>query len=140
MEIIISIGSFVTFETEFKKSLLISKTLSLVYILQLHSIFDLRLRLRESGGCAVFVNVLTTPLAKSMHDRVINSLLQFMYDNHSLNVLMSAGLIPSLVAFVEQHLKTIEEKKVRFFLFKEPMISNEKNHLFEIDNAEIVLH
>ena len=48
-----------------------------------------------------------------------------MYDNHSLNVLMSAGLIPSLVAFVEQHLKTIEEKKVRFFLFKEPMILNE---------------
>ena len=110
----ISIGSFVTFETECKKSLLISKTLSLVYIL--HSLFDLRLRLRESGGCAVFVNVLTTPLAKSMHDRVINSLLQFMYDNHSLNVLMSAGLIPSLVAFVEQHLKTIEEKKVRFFI------------------------
>ena len=110
---IISICSFITFETECKKSLLISKTLSLVYIL--HNIFDLRLRLRESGGCAVFVNVLTTPLAKSMHDRVINSLLQFMYDNHSLNVLMSAGLIPSLVAFVEQHLKTIEEKKVRFF-------------------------
>ena len=72
------------------------------------------MKLRESGGCAVFVYVLTSPTSESMHDRVINSLLQFMYDNHSLNVFMSVGLIPSLVAFVEKHLQNVEEKQVIF--------------------------
>ena len=37
-----------------------------------------------------------------LHNRVVNSLLQFMYDNHSLNVFMSVGLIFSLVRFIEQ--------------------------------------
>ena len=32
----------------------------------------------------------------------MNILYQFMYDNHSLNVLMSSGLIPSLVGFLDQ--------------------------------------
>jgi len=61
-----------------------------------------RVKLRELGGCRVLVEVLNDETLSNLHDRVINSLLQFMYDNHSLNVLMSSGLIPSLVGFLDQ--------------------------------------
>ena len=61
------------------------------------------MKLRNLGGCRLFVNVLNDPTRASLHDRVINSLLQFTYDNQSLNVLMNEGLIPSLVTFLEDH-------------------------------------
>lgn len=60
-----------------------------------------RVKLRELGGCKVLVSVLENNLTH-LHNRVVNSLLQFMYDNHSLNVFMSVGLIYSLVRFIEQ--------------------------------------
>ena len=59
--------------------------------------------LRNLGGCRLFVNVLNDPTRSSLHDRVINSLLQFTYDNQSRNVLMNEGLIPSLVTFLMDH-------------------------------------
>merc|ERR1719187_2635379 len=62
-----------------------------------------RMKLRNLGGCRLFVNVLNDPTRASLHDRVINSLLQFTYDNQSLNVLMNEGLVPSLVTFLEDH-------------------------------------
>jgi len=65
-----------------------------------------RVKLRELGGCRVLIQVLDSDRLVHLHDRVINSLLQFMYDNHSLNVLMSAGLIPSLVKFLETYINT----------------------------------
>ena len=60
-----------------------------------------RVKLRELGGCKVLVSILENNLTH-LHNRVVNSLLQFMYDNHSLNVFMSVGLIYSLVRFIEQ--------------------------------------
>jgi len=62
-----------------------------------------RMRLRDLGGCRLFVNVLNDGSRSNLHDRVINSLLQFIYDNHSLNVFMNEGLIQSLVGFLEEH-------------------------------------
>ena len=58
-----------------------------------------RVRLREAGGCAVLVAELRPgPLRLT----VLRSLLQFLYDDHSLNRLMNDGLIPRLVAILEE--------------------------------------
>ena len=40
-----------------------------------------------------------------MRDTVLRSLLQFLYDNHSLNMLMSEGLVPCLVTILEQDME-----------------------------------
>ena len=70
-----------------------------------------RVKLRESGGCRLLVQVLLsreTSLA-ILHDRVVNSLLQFIYDNHSLNVLMDCGLVRALVGLLEDHMARVVE-------------------------------
>ena len=62
-----------------------------------------RVKLRETGGCKLFVEVLGSEeedLSK-MKDMILNSLMQFIYDNSSLNVLMNEGLIPSLIQMIE---------------------------------------
>jgi hypothetical protein len=41
-----------------------------------------REKLREAGGCRVLVSVLETGGSPTLQDRVLNSLLQFLYDNH----------------------------------------------------------
>ena len=62
-----------------------------------------RVRMREGGGCSVLVSVLASPSTETViRDTVLRSLLQFLYDNHSLNVLMSEGLIPCLVRLLQQ--------------------------------------
>ena len=73
--------------------------------------FAFRVKLRELGGCRVLVSILESEHNNLKH-RVVNSLLQFMYDNHSLNVLMSAGLIPSLINFVDEANVRIENEKI----------------------------
>ncbi len=40
-----------------------------------------REKLREAGGCRVLVSILETG-SPALQDRVLNSLLQFLYDNH----------------------------------------------------------
>ena len=62
-----------------------------------------RVRMREGGGCAVLVSVLanTDQTDAEVRDTVLRSLLQFLYDNHSLNVLMSEGLVPCLINLLE---------------------------------------
>ena len=65
-----------------------------------------RVRMREGGGCAVLVSVLASPeQPAAVRDTVLRSLLQFLYDNHSLNVLMSEGLVPCLVTVLEQDME-----------------------------------
>ena len=65
-----------------------------------------RVRMREGGGCAVLVSVLASPeQPAAVRDTVLRSLLQFLYDNHSLNVLMSEGLVPCLVTILEQDME-----------------------------------
>jgi len=63
-----------------------------------------RVKLREVGGCRLFVEVLSSEEEEmiKLQDMVLNSMLQFIYDNHSLNVLMNEGLIPSLVQMLEK--------------------------------------
>ena len=71
-----------------------------------------RVKLREVGGCKLFVEVLSSreeELVK-LQDMVLNSMLQFLYDNHSLNVLMNEGLIPSLVQMLEDHTSSYKEE------------------------------
>ena len=70
-----------------------------------------RVKLREGGGCKLLVEVLVSrqPAILDLHDRVINSLLQFIYDNHSLNVLMDCGLVFALVALLEEHMEQVRE-------------------------------
>ena len=70
-----------------------------------------RVKLREGGGCRLLVEVLVSrqPAIVDLHDRVINSLLQFIYDNHSLNVLMDCGLVFALVALLEEHMEQVRE-------------------------------
>ena len=70
------------------------------------------MKLRELGGCRVLVLVLQGTQYTALHNRVVNSLLQFMYDNHSLNVLMSCGLIFSLLRFVENHISGLQGKQI----------------------------
>jgi len=64
-----------------------------------------RVKLREAGGCKLFVEVLSSKEEEMMNlqDIVLNSLLQFIYDNHSLNVLMDQGLIPSLIQMLQEY-------------------------------------
>jgi hypothetical protein len=40
-----------------------------------------REKLREAGGCRVLVSILETG-SPALQDTVLNSLLQFLYDNH----------------------------------------------------------
>ena len=70
-----------------------------------------RVKLREGGGCRLLVEVLRSrqPALMVLHDRVLNSLLQFIYDNRSLNVLMDHGLVLGLVVLLEDHLARVEE-------------------------------
>ena len=70
-----------------------------------------RVKLREGGGCRLLVEVLVSrqPAIVDLHDRVINSLLQFIYDNHSLNVLMDCGLVFALVALLEEHIEQVRD-------------------------------
>ena len=58
------------------------------------------MKLREYGGLALFIRLLNDPSKESLHDRVINSLLQFAYDDLGLRVLQHHGIIPCLVGFV----------------------------------------
>ena len=68
-----------------------------------------RVRMREGGGCAVLVSVLASPeQPAAVRDTVLRSLLQFLYDNHSLNVLMSGGLVPCLVTVLEQDMENTQ--------------------------------
>ena len=70
-----------------------------------------RIRMREGGGCSVLVSVLASPSSgQIMKDTVLRSLLQFLYDNHSLNVLMSEGLIPCLVRLLQQVMEEADMK------------------------------
>jgi len=64
-----------------------------------------RVKLREVAGCKLFVEVLSSDEEEmlKLQDMVLNSLLQFIYDNHSLNVLMNEGLIPSLVQMLGEY-------------------------------------
>lgn len=64
-----------------------------------------RVKLREAGGCKLFVEVLSSKEDEmiNLQDIVLNSLLQFIYDNHSLNVLMDQGLIPSLIQMMQEY-------------------------------------
>merc|ERR1712029_182380 len=50
-------------------------------------------------------------------DTVLRSLLQFLYDNHSLNVLLSEGLVPCLVKLIEEHMV---ETKMEHKCFSDP--------------------
>ena len=70
-----------------------------------------RIRMREGGGCSVLVSVLASPdSSQVIKDTVLRSLLQFLYDNHSLNVLMSEGLIPCLVRLLQQVMEEADMK------------------------------
>lgn len=70
-----------------------------------------RVRMREGGGCSVLVSVLASPATETViRDTVLRSLLQFLYDNHSLNVLMSEGLIPCLVRLLQQVMEEADMK------------------------------
>lgn len=61
------------------------------------------MKLRECGGLALFIRLLNDPSKESLHDRVINSLLQFAYDDLGLRVLQHHGIIPCLVGFVVRY-------------------------------------
>ena len=63
-----------------------------------------RVRMREGGGCGVLVSVLASQHPIEVRDTVLRSLLQFLYDNHSLNVLMSEGLVPCLVTMIQTYM------------------------------------
>merc|ERR1712098_530076 len=65
-----------------------------------------RVRMREGGGCGVLVSILASGdnQPRELRDTVLRSLLQFLYDNHSLNVLLSEGLVPCLVKLIEEHM------------------------------------
>ena len=70
-----------------------------------------RVRMREGGGCTVLVSVLASASTETViRDTVLRSLLQFLYDNHSLNVLMSEGLIPCLVRLLQQVMEEADMK------------------------------
>ncbi len=59
-----------------------------------------RMKLRESGGLKLFVSILGSTDRSSLHPRIVNSLLQYGYDESSLRVLQQEGLIPRLVSFI----------------------------------------
>jgi len=78
-----------------------------------------RVRMREGGGCGVLVSILASgdKQPRELRDTVLRSLLQFLYDNHSLNVLLSEGLVPCLVKLIEEHMV---ETKMKHKCFSDP--------------------
>merc|ERR1719470_502642 len=66
----------------------------------------------EVGGCRLFVEVLSSEEEEmiKLQDMVLNSMLQFIYDNHSLNVLMNEGLIPCLVQMLEKFTEDFKQE------------------------------
>ena len=62
-----------------------------------------RMKLREHGGLRLFIKLLNDASKESLHDRIVNSLLQFAYDDLGLRVLQHHGIIPCLVGFVERY-------------------------------------
>ena len=62
-----------------------------------------RMKLREHGGLRLFIKLLNDASKESLHDRIVNSLLQFAYDDLGLKVLQHYGIIPCLVSFVVRY-------------------------------------
>lgn len=62
-----------------------------------------RMKLRKFGGLKLFVSFLNNPLRANLHDRIINSLLQFSYDEMSLHALQMEGLVPCLTKFIQKY-------------------------------------
>jgi hypothetical protein len=62
-----------------------------------------RMKLREFGGLKLFITLLNDDRKKSLHNRIINSLLQFAYDDLGLRVLQHYGIVPCLVRFVSRY-------------------------------------
>ncbi|KAL5017356.1 hypothetical protein ScPMuIL_006945 [Solemya velum] len=56
-----------------------------------------RVKIRESGGLNILLDKLSDPRFKSLHNRIISTFLCYLYDEHSLDVLLENGLIPLLV-------------------------------------------
>ncbi len=54
-----------------------------------------REKLREAGGCRVLVSILETGGSPALQDRVLNSLLQFLYDNHR------DGAVPAATNYIQ---------------------------------------
>ncbi len=64
-----------------------------------------RMKLRECGGLRLFVRLLGDPSKSRLHDRVINSLLQYSYDDASLLVLQEEGLVPKLIDLLDAYVE-----------------------------------
>ncbi len=62
-----------------------------------------RVKLREFGGLKLFVSILDNADRASLHDRILNSLLQFTYDDLGLRQLQADGLVLSLVRLLEDY-------------------------------------
>ena len=63
-----------------------------------------RMKIRDGGGLRLFVAILHDPKRKKIiKDKIIKSLMQFAYDDLSLKVLQHVGLVPALVAIIENH-------------------------------------
>jgi len=64
-----------------------------------------RMKLREFGGLRLFVALLDDQESSALHERIVNSLLQYAYDDLSLRVLQHVGLVKSLVRLLNTHIE-----------------------------------
>ena len=63
-----------------------------------------RMKMRDSGGLRLFVEILQDPLKDSvLKEKIIKSLMQFSYDDMSLKVLQHVGLVTALIDIISKY-------------------------------------
>lgn len=60
-----------------------------------------RVKIREGGGLKVFLTTLRDDALAEVHDRVVSSLLSFLYDDASLDTLLGEGLVDILLTHLQ---------------------------------------
>ncbi|XP_040564552.1 uncharacterized protein [Lepeophtheirus salmonis] len=94
-----------------------------------------RRKLRDSGGLAFFVEVLRMDDKCNLHNRILQSLLQFNYDTLSLNILQDKGLIPTLLKLLNK-----DEAVTSFKHSCEAEISKSEIEKFDSDPLSLSIH
>lgn len=70
-----------------------------------------RVRIRESGGLPLLVQVLSDQSRKELWSCCVCAILQFRYDEPSLAVLWSLDLVPTLLAYIRDYTKDHKENQ-----------------------------
>lgn len=98
-----------------------------------------RVRIRENGGLKTLLALLENDEHERIHAQVISSLLNFLYDDPSLNVLVELGLIPTLVKklskLVEAH-SNEHERSWKYYQDKLTVAEPDNENGFKLQDSQ----